>query len=233
MENVDVRSASEIALAFSDLTILPAEIYSCMGYRDSGPDTAVQAIVDSLLAEASALCRPRLGFRIVDGRIEHGSLFLSSVRFAPDAIIAHCLSGCTQYAVVVASVGREMDEWIHGYRAETDLMNAFVADVLGSVVAEAIMSYGCGYLERQQARQGLKITNSYSPGYCGWNVAEQQQLFGLLPAGFCGVTLCESSLMLPIKSVSSVVGIGTNARKRAYGCAICRKEDCYKRRIRP
>ena len=55
-------------------------------------------------------------------------------------------------------------------------------------------------LERYVAPEGLRITNSYSPGYCGWNVSEQHALFSLLPEGFCGVRLCESGLMLPIKS---------------------------------
>jgi len=52
-----------------------------------------------------------------------------------------------------------------------------------------------------------------------------------LPEGFCGVRLCESGLMLPIKSVSAVVGIGPEVERRDYGCALCRKADCYKRRL--
>ncbi|EKC53912.1 protein containing Vitamin B12 dependent methionine synthase, activation region domain protein, partial [human gut metagenome] len=112
-----------------------------------------------------------------------------------------------------------------------DVVAAYVADALGSVMAEAIVACGLDCLERYVAPEGLRITNSYSPGYCGWNVSEQHALFSLLPEGFCGVRLCESGLMLPIKSVSAVVGIGPEVERRDYGCALCRKADCYKRRL--
>lgn len=49
----------------------------------------------------------------------------------------------------------------------------------------------------------------YSPGYCGWHVSGQQQLFAALDPGRVGIRLNESSLMSPIKSVSGVLVVGT------------------------
>ncbi|MCK7538940.1 MAG: hypothetical protein MZV63_52410 [Marinilabiliales bacterium] len=46
------------------------------------------------------------------------------------------------------------------------------------------------------------ITNRFSPGYCGWDVAEQHKLFSFFKDNFCGITLTESALMNPVKSVS-------------------------------
>ena len=78
-------------------------------------------------------------------------------------------------------------------------------------------------------RYGYNISNSYSPGYCGWDVSEQRLLFSLLPQGFCGVQLLPSCLMLPLKSVSTVVAIGPDVTYEPYRCNICRKRDCYRR----
>ena len=61
-------------------------------------------------------------------------------------------------------------------------------------------------------------------------MAEQRIFFSMLPDGFCGISLTDSCLMLPIKSVSALVGIGGNIEKKPYGCAICRKKDCFKRK---
>ncbi|MCK7517168.1 MAG: hypothetical protein MZV64_05325 [Ignavibacteriales bacterium] len=36
---------------------------------------------------------------------------------------------------------------------------------------------------------GLKTTNRFSPGYCGWHVSEQHNLFRLVPDNYCGITL--------------------------------------------
>lgn len=172
-----------------------------------------------------------MGFRIVEGRVERQRLKLGELDFEPGAIIAAQLRKGSCFAVLIASVGAEMDAWLHDLREGDDVVAAYVADALGSVMAEAIVACGLDRLERYVAPEGLRITNSYSPGYCGWNVSEQHALFSLLPEGFCGVRLCESGLMLPIKSVSAVVGIGPEVERRDYGCALCRKADCYKRRL--
>jgi len=77
-----------------------------------------------------------------------------------------------------------------------------------------------------------KITNRYSPGYCGWDVAEQQKLFQLMPDNFCGVKLNDSSLMDPEKSVSGFIGIGENVRYNPYTCGLCDMKDCIYRKLK-
>lgn len=231
MERNEWMAARELPLSVRDLTISPAELRAALGYGTAEPGPDVQEIVDRLTARALEICRPRLGFRIVEGRVERQRLKLGELDFEPGAIIAAQLRKGSCFAVLIASVGAEMDAWLHDLREGDDVVAAYVADALGSVMAEAIVACGLDRLERYVAPEGLRITNSYSPGYCGWNVSEQHALFSLLPEGFCGVRLCESGLMLPIKSVSAVVGIGPEVERRDYGCALCRKADCYKRRL--
>lgn len=232
MERNEWMAARELPLTAQDLVLSPAELRAALGYGESEPGPDVQEIVDRLTEEALGVCRPRLGFRIVEGAVERQHLTLDGLGFEPGAIIAAQLRKGTCFAILIASVGAEMDAWLHDLREGNDVVAAYVADALGSVMAEAIVACGLDRLERHVASEGLKITNSYSPGYCGWNVSEQHALFSLLPEGFCGVKLCESGLMLPIKSVSAVVGVGPGVERKDYGCALCRKADCYKRRLK-
>lgn len=51
----------------------------------------------------------------------------------------------------------------------------------------------------------------YSPGYCGWHVSGQIKLFAVLDPGEIGITLGESCLMDPLKSVSGVMVAGPPA----------------------
>jgi len=102
-------------------------------------------------------------------------------------------------------------------------------DVIGSSIVEAAMDLIHDDLENKMKDARLGITNRYSPGYCGWDVVEQQKLFGLLPQGFCGVSLSASSLMTPIKSISGIIGIGINAKRRAYTCNLCDDKNCLYR----
>jgi len=48
----------------------------------------------------------------------------------------------------------------------------------------------------------------YSPGYCGWHITGQRRLFERLRPESIGITLGESCLMQPLKSVSGVLVAG-------------------------
>jgi len=45
----------------------------------------------------------------------------------------------------------------------------------------------------------------FSPGYCGWHVSGQKKLFARLKPETIGITLSDSCLMQPLKSVSGVL----------------------------
>jgi hypothetical protein len=79
---------------------------------------------------------------------------------------------------------------------------------------------------------GKKITNRYSPGYCGWDVTEQHKLFQLIPENYCGIKLTPSALMDPVKSISGIIGIGENVKNNPYTCRLCNQNDCVYRGIR-
>ena len=60
----------------------------------------------------------------------------------------------------------------------------------------------------------------------------QRDLFAYIGDHPTGITINESCLMQPIKSVSGIIGIGDEVRKRPYGCDICNSASCAYRNIR-
>jgi hypothetical protein len=73
----------------------------------------------------------------------------------------------------------------------------------------------------------------FSPGYCGWHISAQQELFNSLKPGAIGLSLSETFLMEPLKSVSGVFVV---APKKAFDfeddfpfCATCRTRTCRDR----
>lgn len=113
-----------------------------------------------------------------------------------------------------------------------DQVYSYVLDTLGSVVAEKASERMMEWLETQLAPANWAISDSYSPGYCNWDVAEQQKLFSFFPPGFLGITLLPSSLMNPVKSISGVIGAGPGVKRTGYRCHICTNKTCIYRRIR-
>ena len=209
-----------------DLTL--ESLYPYCGYGHHQPKGAVLTLLQEMLDEAKAVAVPDFGYVVVEGEaVGKDSFRLGNETFAPGAVITHALKGCSQYILLVATVGEAFDNWLQTIHQEGDILRMYLSDAVGSAMAEATQRYAVAYLEREAAKEGLYITNDYSPGYCGWHVKEQQLFFALLPNHFCGVTLSESSLMHPIKSISCVIGLDEHAVKRPYGCDICRKTDCF------
>jgi hypothetical protein len=74
------------------------------------------------------------------------------------------------------------------------------ADVLEQRFEETLLSHGWDTPHGGVLR--------YSPGYCGWHISGQRALFDHLHPEQIGLTLRESFLMEPLKSISGVVIAG-------------------------
>ncbi len=70
----------------------------------------------------------------------------------------------------------------------------------------------------------------YSPGYCGWHVSGQEKLFDYLRPEQIGIRLTDSSLMVPLKSISGVLVAGAPSIHRFADtypfCATCKTRTC-------
>lgn len=226
MKLIDIHHVS-----YDSLAIQPETICRFLGYSKAIPGQDIMQLIQHYLDEATEVCRPLFGYRIVQGNVtDKYMLELEDVSFNPGPVISKFLAGCDQYIILTATVGEVGNDWLHRIKDEGDMLHTFITDAIGSSVADATAQYAEKYLAGQVLKDGLRTTNSYSPGYCDWNVNEQQLLFSLLPAGFCGITLNNSSLMNPIKSISSVIGLGEDAERKPYSCAICKRKDCFLRK---
>lgn len=220
-------------LTYPDLNITPAEIYEQMGYGNAVPDGDVQAETERMIQRVQKILRPRFCFFITKATLDtsNNTLTTGTAMMQIGKIISRQLRGSSAFVFFVATAGMEFEELQEQLKAEGDMVSIFIADAMGSVIAEKAAD--CMELALQQtlASSGLKHTNRFSPGYCGWHVSQQHLLFSNFPTPQpCGITLSESSLMTPIKSVSGIIGIGATVRHLDYTCGLCDYKDCYKRR---
>jgi hypothetical protein len=76
---------------------------------------------------------------------------------------------------------------------------------------------------------------AYSPGYCGWHISAQKALFAVLRPEQIGISLRDSFLMEPLKSISGVVVAGPAEIHRFEGvypfCSVCRSQTCRARAL--
>ncbi|MBQ9262006.1 MAG: methionine synthase [Prevotella sp.] len=205
---------------FDALEITPTDIYEQMGYHGEEPDEATRKEVEAVLEEASPWLRPQFCYLVIKELPE----------FDMGKIIMRQLRGSEAYALFICTSGTEYEAYLQRLKDNGDMVRVFIADALGSVIAEHCADQMEICLQESIDKLGWHHTNRFSPGYCGWHVSQQQLLFPLFGGQTCGVSLTESSLMVPIKSVSGIIGLGEKVRKLEYTCGLCDFKQCYKRK---
>ena len=136
------------------------------------------------------------------------------------------LAGCGQAALLACTLGARFDAKLLALQAR-DMAKAVICDALGSAFVEA----GCDQAEREIAERfpGLYLTDRFSPGYGDLPLALQPQLCAALDAGRrLGLTVSQSLLLNPVKSVTAVIGLSDVPQPaRVRGCACCNlRETC-------
>lgn len=211
---------TEKTLTYEDLQISLADVYEQMGYRDAEPDEATQRETLAVIGEVQGWLRPRFCYQVVSQQPD----------FDMGRIILRQLHGAEAYVLFICTSGMEFEAYQQRLKDAGDMVRIFIADALGSVIAEKTADRMEDHLQESIDKLGWQHTNRFSPGYCGWHVSQQRRLFPLFQGQTCGVTLTDSSLMVPIKSVSGIVGIGKEVRRLDYSCGLCDFKQCYKRR---
>lgn len=217
---------------FPDLGIEVAEIESLLGFEAGLAFDPYPQYIREVFEVAQNLKNINGSYVLFDRiTIEPKSkqIHVEGEVFETGKIITTQIQKATAVALFVCTAGYELEEFSKQQMKLGNAPEAYIADLAGSVIVEAAMDRVQEKLAKDMREKGLTITNRYSPGYCGWQVQEQQKLFRLLPEGLCDINLNESSLMQPVKSVSGIIGIGSEVRFNSYTCKICDMKDCIYR----
>jgi len=214
---------------FASLSITANKVYAEMGYGRVQPEEQVVVLTESLLKEAQLFAAPECAFKLYNGNIDGKAVYLDEgTRLQVGAVLSSLLQNSERFAVFVATAGNPFQRYQEELKKEDDMLKSYVVDAIGSCIAEGAGDYMENLLEKEIEK--LRHTNRFSPGYCGWHLSEQKELFRLLGGNPCGVVLSDTCLMTPIKSISGIIGIGFNVKEKLYACRYCELETCYKRK---
>lgn len=222
-------------LAVSSLGVTLDEVFKQIRQTDFSPENPIVSTTMNILERLDKLASIRGGF-ILFSDIEllqrEGSIRINDCLIHPQTKICAALRDAEQIAVFVCTAGKGFTDYVDMCNKNGDYLSGYITDTMGSIVVEKAMDFIQSQLEKQMQKFDWKITNRYSPGYCNWPIEEQNVLFSLLPSSMDFITLTKSCLMLPIKSVSGIIGVGHHVHKTAYSCDICSNKTCVYRKIR-
>ena len=181
------------------------------------------------------LTAPALSYKIKKiEHIENDSIHLQEGTTFTSPILAKVLEHCEEMICFIVTIGSALEKEAARLNDYNRLTEAYILDRLGSLTAEHTVNAFHDNMKRHYRNKGYGVTLRFSPGYCDWPITEQQKLFLLIDTEAIGVTMTESCLMHPRKSISGVFGLFSltaNGTTSPYNpCVQCGKRGCNARR---
>ena len=201
-------------LTFSVEGALPsrAAVYENQGIPAG---TSVSSEVEALFAAATALFRKvaaPVGILAEVTRSVFADVYQGEGANEQRTPVADIFPRADHLALCAVTAGSRASEEIGRLFQGEDFALAAMLDAVASCAADKVLelarrSFLAGLIDAGRATRGTRAL-CYSPGYCGWHVSGQKELFAILRPERIGITLNDSCLMQPLKSVSGVIIAG-------------------------
>lgn len=136
--------------------------------------------------------------------------FKPKIKFADlefnSADLGRNLKDCKKVAIFAATLGPQVDAMIR--KAEiTSSVEATVLQATGAMYIEEVVELLNEEIKKEAAALGFKTKPRYSPGYGDVPLTMQKDFFRLLPCTRIGLSLMDTLIMAPEKSVTAFIGL--------------------------
>ncbi len=204
---------------------IKSEAIRYLGYRKSLPDDITDSLIDKCSEELCAVVSPKCCY--VRTSVEFPDENITSFGFGgikSHALYTH-LQGCSEVILMAATIGISADRLIGKY-GRISPAKSVIIDALAS---SAIENW-CDSAELTLTKKDKLHCSRFSAGYGDFPLSYQKDFIQYLDtARKIGVTLSNSLLMTPTKSVTAVIGIGASSRTCSNKCMTCENTHCIYR----
>lgn len=161
-------------------------------------DEDTEALLEQCLAEALPVLSYRVCWTQVSVRVEDRKVRLGDMELTSRTLAKH-LSGCDRAVIFAATVGVGLDRLIAKYGMLSPA-KGLLLQAIGTERIEALCDAFCADLPAGRER--------FSPGYGDLKLAAQKDIFERLNCPkHIGLSLNDSLIMSPSKSVTAIVGL--------------------------
>lgn len=202
------------------------EILRYLGYKNQEIDSHIDELIDDAMEEIGSLEKERYiyrSFEIDKDDGEHISLLGSNLQLYGEDIKDH-LSKSKNCILMGASLGHQVDTRIRYYE-KLSMTKAVILDACASARIEQLCDKVCKEIEDELLMEKKTITHRYSPGYGDLPIQIQGDFLSALNAKrTIGLTASASSILIPRKSVTAIVGIiDIGETRKEINCENCNK----------
>lgn len=194
----------------SNIEIEKKEILRYLGYGNNPATPEILKKIDNSIKEMQAVasykaCYDKFAIERSDDTLSFGNVTTTSKSLGKN------LKECDEVVVFTATIGIETDRIIqrHNMMSPSD---AVIAQAVGATQIEAWCDFLCEHFEKKYKKAQRP---RFSAGYGDLPLEKQKDIFDMLDCPRkIGVSLTQSLMMVPTKSVSAIVGlIGDNVNE--------------------
>lgn len=200
--------------------------YMGCGCGKIGPEVlaiASQAVREAQEEAQPACCYLRLPVQVKEDCIDFQFMQVRSRNLYQN------LRDCREVFWIGATAGLELDRGIRRWERVSPV-RALALDAAGAAAVEDLCGRLQNELESRMAAEGFFLRPRFSPGYGDFPLEAQKEIVKALDMGRkIGVTLTDSLMLTPSKSVTAVIGISSrpvNCSRKNEPCGSCEALDC-------
>lgn len=182
----------------------------------------MSALVDECLSTAQGEIAYRVCYSLFDLSVYgHCECDFGAFRFNSRKLALN-LDGCEKAVIFAATLGSGMDRLIEK-NSRLSPTRALIMQAIGAERIEALCDAFCKDIEKEYGTARPR----FSPGYGDLALECQKDIFRVLDCERqIGLTLGESLIMSPSKSVTAIVGIGGKNAVKKDKCQSCNMKNC-------
>lgn len=186
-----------------------------LGYsRFVSPDQDVSGLMEKAAREMAEVMKAQAVFEVFDLTVvsirptDYSTT--AEISFADVTLqsqdLCRNLAGCSQIALLAATIGPQVDALIRRH-STVNPVYASILQATGAMFIEELVDITNSEIKKIAEAAGLKTKPRYSPGYGDVPLEVQRDFFRLLPCTRIGLTLMDTLIMAPEKSVTAFVGL--------------------------
>ncbi|MDP4118649.1 MAG: vitamin B12 dependent-methionine synthase activation domain-containing protein [Bacillota bacterium] len=209
------------------ITVDPLEVLRYMGVCGSSDENTF-AMAQNAVSVVSNHADPRACYGVCDITV-HDDVTDFGFTAMQSQNLARILGGCKKAVIFGATLGSDIDRIIT-FLGKTSPAKALGADAAASAFIESFCDKLSSHIAACDFAEGKGLSPRFSPGYGGLSLEHQKEIFAFLDLPRrIGLTLTDSCMMTPSKSVTAIVGIGGKCKPAK--CELCDKKDCDYRKV--
>jgi hypothetical protein len=196
---------------FLDVTIPESVVLRRLGYPSGQtvPNGHVGSLFHQAVRDAPEFIQPKGVYRLLSiaSRSESVTEFRDTDFVLQSKQVTKMLRNAEMAVVFMVTIGSALEDHVKQLMDTGEMTQGVILDAIGSETADAAADkLHHGVIKELALESKYSITPRFSPGYGDWLLTVQKEILSLCSGSQIGISVNDSFLMRPRKSVSAVLG---------------------------